>query len=639
MPPKGKVDRREENELRRERRRTQKENITRIRIALSKGKLAICVGSGVTLYSVRAGERRRMGWAGLIKNALQWLENQAGPIANQYRADMDYAREILARQQIGDQDLFEAINRLQKVMSKRNDLFSSWLRHQFETLYTLITRPQILDSLRELHRKGAMLFTTNYDDLLEKHIGIPSLTRTDENGVLAYERKSLDAVFHIHGHWQDPGTVVLSAEHYYTVKTHAGVQETLSHLLATKTVLFVGCGGGLGDPNVGPLLRWIGNRHAQRGAGHYILLAKHQRNPVPDLSLNHCVCANYDAIAPWLMGLLPDDDQREGLVHELPSNSRRLNVFNWLSPYDQTGFLDANLNRQSGAPIPFHHLVTHREDFWEADGRNFSFMWAIAERDEGKTMFCSSVIDATRQACRLATTRRSRDSLAYFFCATYDLNNPGERAQYDFSEFCRTVLNQLCPPNRVYPALRELCAQCTQYHPARQPTNAELQQALIGVISELDREFRGSQGDVISPGETYLILDGIDGLPADRQPDYLIFLRELNNHQFQHFHILISSNSLPWLNLWLSGGTPQQPWVRTYINWDQHMVPIRAEFITRFLDKMVMRGLHDPLQRDFIYDSLRFTPLSFHDVYLVLQGLWNLPAFTVPAIQAQIFGP
>lgn len=129
---------------------------------------------------------------------------------------------------------------------------------------------------------------------------------------MSYQRGSLDAVFHPHGYWYNPDNVVLSAQDYYGVKGDHDVQETLRHILATKTVLFVGCGGGLADPNFGRLMEWIGKKHKKRGATHYILLQKDETNPVTELALNHVKCESYADIGRWLENLLDPRERFEG---------------------------------------------------------------------------------------------------------------------------------------------------------------------------------------------------------------------------------------------------------------------------------------------------------------------------------------
>ncbi|RYP66148.1 hypothetical protein DL769_006092 [Monosporascus sp. CRB-8-3] len=178
---------------------------------------------------------------GCITNGLDYFEDQAKTLGDvdEHRHDIDRTRQLLQDPTAAAHDLLDAAHRLQCLLSKRPDLFSGWLKHQFKTLYTFVDKKAILDSLKKLHQNGAMLLTTNYDDLLEKHCNTPLLDRSDPNCLMSYQRGSLDAVFHPHGYWRNADSIVLSAEDYYGVRGDSDVQ-VLRHILASKTVLFVG---------------------------------------------------------------------------------------------------------------------------------------------------------------------------------------------------------------------------------------------------------------------------------------------------------------------------------------------------------------------------------------------------------------
>ncbi|OTA88305.1 hypothetical protein M434DRAFT_15057 [Hypoxylon sp. CO27-5] len=390
---------RERDEAAREARRRQERAVEKLRFELNAGKLAICVGSGVTMFSVPVAERQRLGWTGLVMNAVHYIEDQAAGIAHENRREIRAARRLLRKQNVTEHDLFDAINRVTTVMKKRADLYPSWLRHAFEGLYDRVENKELLDVLRQLQRI--------------------------------------------------------------------------------------------------------------------------EQNPVPALSLNHLVCENYADIPTWLTRLLDQSDRREGRVHEFSENRQRENISNWLSPVDQSLFLNDILDLEMGPANPFHQEVTGREDFWDLAGNRF--FWVTGDKGWGKTVFCSSVINSTRQMCRRisANPPRSRDSLAYFFCTTYDVHERTSTLhQHDFHTFCCTVLEQLCPPRKIHDALRQLYSTCTQYHPDRRPTNAELQDVLITIIDSWDREIVKPGQDNTQPGETYLILDGLDGLSRTYQDPY-----------------------------------------------------------------------------------------------------------------------
>ena len=187
------------------------------------------------------------------------------------------------------------------------------MRAQFQNLYRdHVDQLEILDAIKLLQQQGALLFTTNYDDLLEKHCNLEPIDASDPNGLMSYRRGSRPAIFHPHGFWRNAQHIVLSAEQYWRVKNDQVVQQTLQHILATKTVLFVGCGGGLADPNFGTLINWIGEKNIGTGSSHYILLQKQEQNPVTELPLIHLRCEAFDDIPRYLKDLLDPSERREG---------------------------------------------------------------------------------------------------------------------------------------------------------------------------------------------------------------------------------------------------------------------------------------------------------------------------------------
>jgi hypothetical protein len=79
-------------------------------------------------------------------------------------------------------------------------------------------------------------------------------------------------VLHLHGSYREPEEVVLGTIDYFAVKQSAEVQSYLQSLLDDKTILFVGCGRGLEDPNFHALLKWAGGRHKNMANIHYLML-------------------------------------------------------------------------------------------------------------------------------------------------------------------------------------------------------------------------------------------------------------------------------------------------------------------------------------------------------------------------------
>ncbi|KAI0112388.1 SIR2-like domain-containing protein [Nemania sp. FL0031] len=225
------------------------------------------------------------------------------------------AKQILYNDDIDKPDhLIPAATTLKRCLQKVSGRYAAWLQFQFRDLYEKVTDHSALDSLKALHARGAYLITTNYDDLLERKCGLQPCDSTTENALkkfVAHKRKEM--VFHPHGYWEHTESVVLASMDYIEVQRHYEVQRLLRSLRETKTILFIGYGSSLPNPNFGELLGWVRDiiqgrdRNQEIARRHYILLRRGDKNPVPNLELNEVFCRGYDDIGPWLESLMVDE--------------------------------------------------------------------------------------------------------------------------------------------------------------------------------------------------------------------------------------------------------------------------------------------------------------------------------------------
>ncbi|KAI2628205.1 SIR2-like domain-containing protein [Xylaria nigripes] len=607
--------------------RIQGEAVRRLRDQLALGRLAICVGSGVTLYSAPS-QFHRLSWWGLMANALDYFEDQAGRLSRETinKADLVAAREVLEKSSQTDADREDVTNRIQKLLSSRLDLESTWLRGQFKNLYRdYVDQHSILDALKALQEQGAMLLTTNYDDLLEKHCKLDALDASDPNGLVSYRRGSMEAIFHPHGYWRNPNHVVLSAEQYWRVKENQNIQETLQHILGTKTVLFVGCGGGLSDPNFGPLIQWAGEKNLGTGTSHYILLQRAEENPVTQLPLIHLRCESFDDISRFLIDLISPSERREGLVSEVSDKRERRKIHEWLAPVDQSGFLNDMLNLQG--PSRFDQHVTMQEDVWKLSQTSRT---RVKGKDGmGKTMFCASVIQNTLKTCRLGTHNRFRDSLAYFFGVTYSpYEKSTEQVDYSFSMFLRTVISHLCPPFYVFAPLRALYMECTRHHPARLPTNAELETVFFQILTELDKPTKPKRGVPKTQGKIYMVIDEVEALPTNIRSEYSRFIKTLAGKKTEHFHLLVTAED----SLSIGAAPADRP---RRLNTGKKHGLMDLDGLTHALNTNPTTwheielglGSIDTALLEYVRDRLR------HDS--VFEGFWNIQSWAVQEIHSK----
>lgn len=281
--------------------RREGENISKIRQALNDKKLVIITGAGVSLDAIQPPPPR-ITWIGLIQNGLNYLEEERLVAGDD--EELTHYRKVLTRDGLKVQTVLRACGYLKDELDYHKR-FPTWLDSVFGSLHHEVNRPGVFKALRDFHQRGARLMTTNYDELLEHYCGLDRVRRSIPEDFRKYERCSSNGVFHIHGSFQDPQEVVLDSVGYDQVKASEDVQNLLKTYLAHNTILFVGCGSGLGDPRFGALLGWVSSREETTPHHHYLLARDRD-----DLRYNQLITlrygSNYEDLVPYLIMLLED---------------------------------------------------------------------------------------------------------------------------------------------------------------------------------------------------------------------------------------------------------------------------------------------------------------------------------------------
>jgi hypothetical protein len=203
----------------------------------------------------------------LIQNGLDYLVSEGYVDKPNRRTKSAY--EALEDPEVDG--LLDAANILSSQI-KQHGQYSTWLESVFKSLSHEIRYPDLLTVLKALHERGATLLTTNYDDILEKYYYLQRVGRSNKDDVSRFRRGDLNGVFHIHGSYHDSHEVVLDTRDYYEVKHSDNVQDLLRSYLQDKTILFIGCGSTLMDPNFEELLRWASERHENIPNRHCLLI-------------------------------------------------------------------------------------------------------------------------------------------------------------------------------------------------------------------------------------------------------------------------------------------------------------------------------------------------------------------------------
>ena len=211
---------------------------------LAKGTVLVVAGAGVSIQA--SGNQPCATWEGLIRDGIE------------HCARLDLLQPSEARilhaqlQKRNVSKLLDVADIVSKTLgAPGGGEFRRWLQGSVGRLD--LRHPEIISAIHDL---GVPIATTNYDDLLIRDRNIEAVPWT--NGPAAHEviRGDRRGVLHFHGYYDNPESVVLGIRSYGALLANQGAQTIQQVMVASRTLLFIGCGDSLSDPNVGALLDW-----------------------------------------------------------------------------------------------------------------------------------------------------------------------------------------------------------------------------------------------------------------------------------------------------------------------------------------------------------------------------------------------
>lgn len=231
-----------------------------LRSKIAQGNVVIIVGAGVSMAATKGNSLA--SWTGLLEHGVKRCLDVAQPLQEGW--------EDRTLAQIHSPDLDELLSAAEMVSLKLGwpdkGEWNRWLR---ETVGSLRAEDSsVLDALVPLR---CPLATTNYDSLLSDAMGLEAVSWRRGQQVYRVLRAEDRGVLHLHGFWKEPKSVVLGIRSYEEVLGDSSIQNLLHALRTVKTLLFVGCGGGLQDPNFHALRTWSRKVFASDEYRHYRL--------------------------------------------------------------------------------------------------------------------------------------------------------------------------------------------------------------------------------------------------------------------------------------------------------------------------------------------------------------------------------
>ena len=233
-----------------------------LRRQIADRQVLAVVGAGVSILATN--NNAVASWIGLLRNGVEQC------VAVVPGLPTGWAERVRSEIESGDiDDLLSAAEKINSKLGSQGGEYGRWLR---ETVGALrVESPDVITALKEL---DVPIATTNYDSLIEQVTGWLPVTWRQGPQVEYLIRGAEPGVLHLHGHWKDPQSVVLGIRSYEAVLGDALAQTIQRALRATRTLLFIGYGAGLADPNFGALLRWTRDVFSGSEFRHFRLARK-----------------------------------------------------------------------------------------------------------------------------------------------------------------------------------------------------------------------------------------------------------------------------------------------------------------------------------------------------------------------------
>ncbi|XP_068274496.1 protein FAM118B-like [Nyctibius grandis] len=213
--------------------------------------LVLVIGTGISA-AVAPQVPALQSWKGLIQALLD--------AANEFDLlEHEKSRRFQERLDADENLVHVADDFIQELSARTSNVHSTYFKDclykVFDDLESKMedSGKQLLQSVLHLMENGALVLTTNFDNLLELYAAqqgkrLESLDLTDENKVLEWAQGKRElSVLHIHGVYTNPSSIVLHPDGYHNVLRNTKVMREIQKLYEKKSFLFLGCGQTMDD--------------------------------------------------------------------------------------------------------------------------------------------------------------------------------------------------------------------------------------------------------------------------------------------------------------------------------------------------------------------------------------------------------
>lgn len=231
-----------------------------LRTIIEKRAILLC-GAGVAKAT---SQHKYADWNGLIENGIYTCKDHSfGALKD------DWVTGKL--RDIREGDVIDKISVASQITARMRktgtDTFNIWVRNIFSKL--LVVDPALNQALGAL---GLAILTTNYDTLIEQVLKRDIATWKNPELCAKVLKSKSDAILHLHGCWKDPQSLVFDFNSYGQIVANDFIQTLLRCIEFNHSVIFVGMGEGLNDPNFHGFLSWAKDSFINSQTEHYLLV-------------------------------------------------------------------------------------------------------------------------------------------------------------------------------------------------------------------------------------------------------------------------------------------------------------------------------------------------------------------------------
>lgn len=213
-------------------------------LASHPGRVLVLAGAGVACAT---DPNPCASWSGLLKHGVQCCRDRCHNLGR----DWATITELSIKANTAE-ELIQAASRIEKALRGVHDgEYRQWLTNSVGALKLKDRR-----TIEAILSWKTRVATTNYDNLFEDVSGLQPVVWDQGHLALQVLRGDLPGILHLHGHYLSADSVVFGARTYEDICRDIRAQNLLRSVFTRDTVVFIGCGAGVDDPNFGGLLEW-----------------------------------------------------------------------------------------------------------------------------------------------------------------------------------------------------------------------------------------------------------------------------------------------------------------------------------------------------------------------------------------------